>query len=236
MTQSHSTPDPSVPAQGLEPRDVGPVAGGNLRASDADRDQVIQVLSTAYADGRLTREEHDERLEAVIASKTFDDLVPLTRDLVFAGAHYPQRATTPPPSQQVAATDAQRWQIQPAATDEVDNMVAVFGGVTRKGKWRMRRRTQSFAMFGGIDLDLNEAVFEGPVVEINGAWIFGGLDIKVPEGMEIRDQTMGIFGGTDVKHVGEPQPGAPTLVIKGFTLFGGVSVSGPKLKRRRSWH
>ncbi|MGI8457641.1 MAG: DUF1707 SHOCT-like domain-containing protein [Propionibacteriaceae bacterium] len=236
MTQSYPSASEPTSDRGTEPRDVGPVAGGNLRASDADRDQVIQVLSTAYADGRLTREEHDERLEAVMAAKTFDDLVPLTRDLVFTGARYPQQATTPPAGQEVAPTNGRRWQIQPGGTDEADTMVAVFSGVSRKGKWRMRRRTQSFAMFGGIDLDLNEAVFEGPVVEINGAWIFGGLDIKVPEGMEIRDQTMGIFGGTDVKHVGEPQPGAPTLVIKGFTLFGGVSVSGPKPKRRRGWH
>ena len=46
-----------------EPTNVGPIAGGNLRASDADRDQVATVLSTAYAEGRLTREEHDERLD-----------------------------------------------------------------------------------------------------------------------------------------------------------------------------
>lgn len=236
MTQSHpSSGEPSTSEGGLEPRDVGPSAGGNLRASDADRDQVIQVLSTAFAEGRLTRDEHDERVEAVMSAKTFDDLVPLTRDLVFAETRYPQRATTPP-SQQVAAPDSHDWQIQPAATDQADTMIAVFGGVSRKGKWRMRRRTQSFAMFGGIDLDLNEAVFEGPVVEINGAWIFGGLDIKVPEGLQIQDQTVGIFGGTDIKRVGEPQPGAPTLVIKGFTLFGGVSVSGPKPKRKYGFH
>ena len=38
-----------------EPTNVGPIAGGNLRASDADREQVATVLSTAYAEGRLTR-------------------------------------------------------------------------------------------------------------------------------------------------------------------------------------
>ena len=50
----------------------------------------------------------------------------------------------------------------------------------------------------------------------------------MPEGIEVRDQTAGIFGGTDVRDIGEPLPGAPTLVIKGMTLFGGVSVRGPK--------
>ena len=75
---------------------------------------------------------------------------------------------------------------------------------------------------------MREAIFEAPVVEISGFWCFGGLDIKVPEGMQVRDQTGGIFGGTDVRDLGEPIPGAPTLVIKGMTLFGGVSVHGPK--------
>ena len=44
-----------------EPTNVGPIAGGYLRASDADREHVATLLSTAYAEGRLTREEHDER-------------------------------------------------------------------------------------------------------------------------------------------------------------------------------
>ena len=60
-----------------------------------------------------------------------------------------------------------------------------------------------------------------------------GLDIKVAEGIEVRDQTAGIFGGTDVSNIGDPAPGAPTLVIKGVSLFGGVSVRGPKPSKRR---
>ena len=64
---------------------------------------------------------------------------------------------------------------------------------------------------------------------VSGA--LGGLDIKVPEGIEIQDQTAGIFGGTDVRDVGDPAPGAPMLVIKGVSLFGGVSIKGPKKRR-----
>ena len=78
-----------------EPANVGPIAGGNLRASDADREQVATVLSTAYAEGRLTREEHDERLDQVLRAKTFDDLIPITQDLVVIGSPAPAPATTP---------------------------------------------------------------------------------------------------------------------------------------------
>ena len=78
-----------------EPTNVGPVAGGNLRASDADRDQVATLLSTAYAEGRLTREEHDERVDQLMAAKTFDDLIPITRDLVVVGSLPPVAAPQP---------------------------------------------------------------------------------------------------------------------------------------------
>lgn len=212
----------STPAN-PEPRDVGPVSGGNLRASDADREQVATVLSTAYAEGRLTREEHDERLNSVLTAKTFDDLIPITRDLVVANP-----ATTP-----AQHTGAGTQIDQSDAQQEPERLVAIFGGATRNGHWRVRKNTQALALFGGIDLDLREAVFEAPVVEISGVWCFGGMDIKVPAGIEVRDQTAGIFGGTDVKDVGPPDPGAPVLVVKGLALFGGVQIKGEKPTKRR---
>jgi Domain of unknown function (DUF1707) len=205
-----------------EPSNVGPIAGGNLRASDADRDQVATLLSTAYAEGRLSREEHDERIDQLMAAKTFDDLLPITRDLVIVG----------PPAPVATPQSSSRFAIDTTGQNaESDKMIAIFGGVTRKGRWRVRKNTHALALFGGIDLDLRDAIFEAPVVEISGFWCFGGLDIKVPEGIEIQDQTAGIFGGTDVRDVGDPAPGAPTLVIKGVSLFGGVSIKGPKKRR-----
>ena len=206
-----------------EPTNVGPVVGGNLRASDADRDQVATLLSTAYAEGRLTREEHDERIGELMAAKTFDDLIPLTRDLVIVG----------PPGPLAAPQSASRFMIDATGQNlQPDKMIAIFGGVTRTGRWRVRKKIQAFALFGGMDLDLRDAVFEAPGVEIAGFWCFGGLDMKVPEGIDLRDQTAGIFGGTDVRDIGDPVPGAPTLVIKGVALFGGVSVRGRKATKK----
>jgi hypothetical protein len=205
-----------------EPNNVGPIAGGNLRASDADRDQVATLLSTAYAEGRLSREEHDERIDQLMAAKTFDDLLPITRDLVIVG----------PPAPVATPQSSSRFAIDTTGQNaESDKMIAIFGGVTRKGRWRVRKNTHALALFGGMDLDLRDAIFEAPVVEISGFWCFGGLDMKVPEGIEIQDQTAGIFGGTDVRDVGDPAPGAPMLVIKGVSLFGGVSIKGPKKRR-----
>jgi hypothetical protein len=207
-----------------EPTNVGPIAGGSLRASDADREQVATLLSTAYAEGRLTRKEHDERIDELMAAKTFDDLIPITRDLVVMGT--PSAVATPQPTR--------RFTIDTTGQNpDSDKMIAIFGGVTRNGRWRVRKNIQALALFGGMDLDLRNAIFEAPVVEISGFWCFGGLDIKVPEGIEVRDQTAGVFGGTDIRDIGDPAPGAPTLVIKGMTLFGGVTVRGPKANKPR---
>src|SRR5690606_14939839 len=52
-----------------------------LRASDADRERVAEVLRQAAAEGRLDLNELDERLGLVYAARTYADLAPLTRDL-----------------------------------------------------------------------------------------------------------------------------------------------------------
>jgi hypothetical protein len=57
-------------------------SAANLRASDQDRDVVLQVLSEGYADGRLDREEYDERSDSASRAKTLGQLPPLIADLV----------------------------------------------------------------------------------------------------------------------------------------------------------
>jgi len=204
----------------LEPTRVAPVPGGHVRASDHDRDQVANVLSTAFAEGRLSQEEHDERMDSLLRAKTFDDLVALTRDLVVVGTPAAPVAGRPTARRDIAASEG-----------PVDRMVAVFAGTERKGRWRVGSRIQTLAVFGGLRLDLREAVLESQVVEISGFWCFGGLDIKVPEGVEVRNEVVSIFGGSDVKHLGPPEPGSALIVVKGLALFSGVSVKGPRPSR-----
>jgi Domain of unknown function (DUF1707)/Domain of unknown function (DUF4190) len=54
---------------------------GSMRATDADRNNVHDVLQAAYADGRLTWEEFDARSTALLAAKTYNELAVLTTDL-----------------------------------------------------------------------------------------------------------------------------------------------------------
>ncbi len=71
-----------------------------MRASDKDRDSANGLLQTAYAEGRLTKDEYDERSGKVLASQTFDQLQALTADLpgFSLGAqpqHYPMQYGMP---------------------------------------------------------------------------------------------------------------------------------------------
>lgn len=57
------------------------VSDGGMRASDRDREKVVEVLRDAYTEGRLTLDEFDDRTTAAYAAKTWGDLLDLTSDL-----------------------------------------------------------------------------------------------------------------------------------------------------------
>ncbi|MFZ8977997.1 MAG: DUF1707 domain-containing protein [Candidatus Nanopelagicales bacterium] len=53
----------------------------SLRAGDADRDAAAAALREAYAQGRITQDELEQRLDGVHAAKTYGELAPMTSDL-----------------------------------------------------------------------------------------------------------------------------------------------------------
>ncbi|MGW6279952.1 DUF1707 SHOCT-like domain-containing protein [Kribbella sp. NPDC055071] len=191
----------------------------HLRASDTDRDQVVDVLRDALMSGRLSQDEHADRLEQTLQARTLGELEPITRDLLVPGqaAPSPLAAVTPSASTGLVPIE------EPADPEaSFDTIVAIFGGAERSGRWRVKRRTNAFAVFGGHDLDMTDAVFEGREVAIWAFAVFGGIDITVPEGVAVRNEGVGIFGGFGARGSDEPDPDAPVVVVKGLALFGGV--------------
>jgi Domain of unknown function (DUF1707) len=80
----------------MEPQDAYPgwaVDGGHLRASDADRERVIDVLKAAFVQDRLTKGELARRAGQALQSKTYADLAGATAGIP------PAPAATPPPRQ-----------------------------------------------------------------------------------------------------------------------------------------
>ncbi|WP_346776196.1 DUF1707 domain-containing protein, partial [Streptomyces sp. SID10115] len=69
-----------------------------LRASDADRDRTADILREALAEGRLTADEHAERIDGVYRAKTMAELQPLVRDLPAAHEQPSARRLAPAPS------------------------------------------------------------------------------------------------------------------------------------------
>jgi hypothetical protein len=72
-----------------------------MRASDRDRQQVVDRLRSALEDGRLTMGEYVDRMEAAYKAATYGDLAPLCADLpasnsVIAGPQTAAGAAAPP--------------------------------------------------------------------------------------------------------------------------------------------
>ena len=59
---------------------------GKMRAADADRDRVVGFLNSAYTEGRLSKDEHDARLESALSARTYADLDQFVTDLPVAPA------------------------------------------------------------------------------------------------------------------------------------------------------
>jgi hypothetical protein len=64
---------------------------GQLRASHADRDRVIDLLKTAFVQGRLTKDELDARVGQALVSRTHAELATLTTDIPVGLMAAPQR-------------------------------------------------------------------------------------------------------------------------------------------------
>jgi hypothetical protein len=77
-----------------------------MRASDADRDQVLATLSEAFQAGRLTTEELEERTGQALTSRTLDDLEDLTADLPAADPPWPVPVSTGPRTGRLPAAGA----------------------------------------------------------------------------------------------------------------------------------
>ena len=63
-----------------------PAERGKMRAADADRDRVVGLLTTAYTEGRLSKDEYDARLESALSARTYADLDQVVADLPVAPA------------------------------------------------------------------------------------------------------------------------------------------------------
>jgi len=175
-----------------------------LRASDADRERVVQVLQDAHADGRLMLDELEERLTTVYAARTLGELADVTVDLL--------------------PTDEQPLNLDGGPVS------AIFKKQQRGGRWVVPAELAVTAMFGTTKLDLRDAILQNRRIIINATLVFGGLEIHVPEGLEVirvtKDKT--------VRLTKQPtEPDAPVVEVHTTNFAGEVKVKEPPRRKRR---
>ncbi|WP_158892059.1 DUF1707 SHOCT-like domain-containing protein [Amycolatopsis anabasis] len=187
-----------------------------MRASDADRERFAKILHDAMGEGRITMAELEERLDAVYAAKTLPELEPIVADLPVASAVQPAAPRT------VAAPE-NRIGGNPGSTTSI----AVMSGAVRKGDWVVPPQHNSFAFWGGVDIDLRKARFAQKRSTITAVAIMGGIEIVVPDDVVVDVTGIGIMGDfstTDRGPTQPPPPDAPVVKINGFAFWGAVEV------------
>ena len=173
-----------IPPAGEPPETV---PAPDVRASDADRDRVIDALRAATADGRLTADEFSERMEAALSSRTFRELAPLTADLV-----------TPPASR--APESAQ--------TKDMIRIDQRGGTVQRTGRWLVPRRLEMHPSWCDVSINFTEAVIRHDTLHIEMKMRGGSLILVVGPGIAVDADSL-VTRYTDVNIHPPTEPDTP---------------------------
>ncbi|GLZ14757.1 hypothetical protein Acsp04_49920 [Actinomadura sp. NBRC 104425] len=188
-----------------------PPAGSSQRASDRDRDERLVRLHTAFAEGRLTEAELDERIDLVLAARTYADLDRLTADLPGTGRTAPDGTAAAAPRARVVPAPrtglAGRWQM------------AYKSSVRRTGRWRLPERYTVVVYKGGCLLDLRSAELSSPVTVVRVVAYKSNVDIVVPPNVRLEISGLGV--SADV-HGAAADLDAPVVQVHGIAYKGAI--------------
>jgi DUF1707 SHOCT-like domain len=178
----------------------------DLRASDNDRERVVEVLAAAVGDGRLTLEEHSHRVQRAYQARTLGELATLTTDLVPAEG-------------------------QPLQLDDSRAITAFFATVQRDGRWVVPERLTVTAVGGQVTLDLREALLQSMHTVLQVTLVGSQLHLVVPERVQVmltRTRQPGrVQPDLAVRQMPAPA-GTPLIEVRSFTIAGRVHVHAPR--------
>jgi hypothetical protein len=192
-------------------RDAKDARDETSRAADTDRIQIAQLLAYAAEQGRLQLNDYEDRLTKAYAATTYEELDQLRADLP-GSAINPRRGGKPNPAPSTL-------------------LLALLSGFERRGRWNVPKKLTTFTFWGSGVLDLRYADFTSTEVEIHAVSIMGMQNILLPPEVNVEVRGRAVMGGFDHDALGQGTPGAPTVKIRGFSLWGGVGV-----KRRARSH
>lgn len=212
-----------------------------LRCADQDRELVAQLLNNAYADGRLTFDEHADRIAKAYDAKTFGELTPLTTDLVAPQPRpvvQPYSAPSPQPMEPGPVPVVQQFAAAPPAVAGID---AFTGGnaimsTLKPGQLRTIASNVTLnAWLGEVKLDLVGAAFESRETTLNVGGLMGEISIRVPEGIDVDTSRLTMVLGETKVDGTVPHPDGVRLRVVGTFVMGEVNVLGPETARARKY-
>ncbi len=204
----------------------------DLLASDAEREHAVEILGDAAAEGRLSVDELDERIQSAYATRTVGELDRLLADVSLDAPSDGRTLASPRRSDPVAVREG------PGGTRRV---VSIMGGNHRRGHWRIAKRCIVVNIMGGGEIDLCDVELSHPVTRLNVYSVMGGAEIRVPDGVRVQVSKFAFMGGNDVR-LGDqpPRSGGPLIRIRLVSIMGGGKVragrkpSGSERRRARA--
>ncbi len=196
------------------------------RPLDALREETVDQLIMNYGHGKLSREAFERRLDEALDTKSHERLLELTADLDLKTDRQYTQQKKAELGIRVDASAAGR-------VDDNEVMINVFGGNTRRGAWDVPRSIRIISVFGGAELDFTDARFTTDTTYITVFCLFGGVSLRVRDGMRTISKAICIFGGVDNRAGPTMDPNAPLLVVEGAAMFGGVDIRVKKTPKQR---
>jgi hypothetical protein len=185
------------------------------------REEVIEQLTDQFACDAIGLDEFELRLDRAHQATDLATLDAVVTDLEPASAASQERALA-----RVDGPDRATIEAMEQARPRKKTMVAVLGGVERKGAWRVPKKGRVIAVMGGADLDFREAILPPGVTELRIVAIMGGADIVVPPDLAVECDGWAVLGGWDDKSRAPAVPdlSKPLLRITGYCLLGGFDI------------
>lgn len=189
-----------------------------LRCADQDREMVAQLLNTAYADGRLTLDEHTERMSAAYDARTFGELNRLTTDLV------------PPPQRPLAAAAPRNHDVVTGAYTGGNALLSTL----RPGAiGALADNVTINAWLGEVRLDLVGAAFASRSTTLNLGGLMCDVKIRVPEGVTVDTSGLTLMLSDSKINGTVPHPDGVVIRLVGTLVMGEVKVLGPQSNPRK---
>lgn len=107
--------------------------------------------------------------------------------------------------------------------DDTNSYIAIFSGTEDNVSNEKFLGTNITAIFGGVELDLKNAIIDQDIV-INCTTVFGGIDITLPDNVKVKTSGVPIFGGIENKKENTKEENAPTVYINYVCAFAGVDL------------